>query len=144
MTQKHPATFKLFKSTSPNASSPYVGSVQLDGKWYAIEAWVVDNVPGPGKHFEGGVAGGRALARQMVRSAKEAPPDDLLKALSDAPFDDVQALRQALPDGAGEAIGSNGSSGSMACVRGTQGCLYGQAVHAICMVVAQTTTQVSA
>lgn len=91
------ATFKLFKSTSPNASSPYNGSVQLDGKWYAIEAWVIDNEPGPGKHFEGTVAAGKALARQMVRSAKEQAPDDLLKALEDRPFDDIDKLREALP-----------------------------------------------
>lgn len=91
------ATFKLFKSTSPNQSAPYVGSVLIGGKWYAIEAWVIDNEPGPGKHFEGTVSGGQALARQMVRSAKEQAPDDLLKALEDRPFDDMDKLREALP-----------------------------------------------
>lgn len=97
MKPQQQATFKLFKSTSPNASSPYVGSIVLDGKAYAVDAWVVDNVPGPGKHFEGMVSAGRALARQMVKSAKEPAPDDLLKALEDKPFDDVDAMRKALP-----------------------------------------------
>lgn len=96
-------TFKLFKSTSPNAPTPYNGSVCLDGKWYAIEAWVVDNEAAPGesargKHFEGVVAGGKALARQLVKSAKDKVPDDLLKALEDRPYDDIEALRAAIPE----------------------------------------------
>lgn len=91
-------TFKLFKSTSPNSSSTYSGSVLLEGKWYAIEAWVVEpNENCKIKHFEGVVAGGQALARQMVRSSKEKAPDDLLKALEDAPFNDIDKLREALP-----------------------------------------------
>lgn len=91
------ATFKLFKSTSPNASAPYSGSALLDGKWYAIEAHVVDNEPGPGKHFEGTLSGGKALARQMVRSAKEQAPADLLTALGDEAPDDIDKLREAIP-----------------------------------------------
>lgn len=88
-------TFKLFKSTSPNALAPYNGAIELDGKWYAIEAWVVEHDDGKGgkaKHFEGSVAGGQALARQMVRSANEPVSDDLLKALEDP--DDTEQLRR--------------------------------------------------
>lgn len=92
-------SFKLFKSSSsaPNAA-PYSGSVLLEGKWYAIDAWVVEpNEDCAIKHFEGTVSGGQTLARQMVKSAKEKAPDDLLKALEDKPFDDIDALRKALP-----------------------------------------------
>lgn len=103
------ATFKLFKSTSPNQAHPYTGSVALDGKTYAIDAWVVEHDDGKGgkaKHFEGTVAAGKALERQMVKSAKEKAPDDLLKALEDKPFDDVDALRAAIPLSQGSGEGS--------------------------------------
>lgn len=91
-------TFKLFRSTSPNASSPYSGSVLLDGKWYAIEAWMVEpNENCKLKHFEGVVGTGQALARQMVRSAKEPAPADLLTALGDESPDDIDKLREAIP-----------------------------------------------
>ena len=88
-------TFKLFKSTSPNARHPYTGSVLLEGKWYAIEAWVVEGNKAKGevgKHFEGVVGNGQALARTMVESAKEKAPDDLLAKLDDP--DDSAQLRK--------------------------------------------------
>lgn len=98
MTQKQPISFRLFKSTSTNNPHPYVGSVELDGKWYAIDAWVVEPTPGvPTRHFEGTVAGGNALVRQMVKSATGEVPDDLLRALEDKPFDDVGKLKEAIP-----------------------------------------------
>lgn len=91
------ASFKLFKSTSPNQPHPYTGSVMLDGKTYAIDAWVVEHDDGNGgkaKHFEGTVAAGQALARQMVKSAKEPAPADLLAALGDDAPDDIEQLRR--------------------------------------------------
>ena len=94
---KHRVMFKLFKSSSPNNPHPYVGAVLLGTSWYAIDAWVVEHDDGRGgkaKHFEGEIGTPQELTKRMIQAANGQVPDDLLKRLEDAPFDDVERLRQ--------------------------------------------------